>query len=154
MNRTLAIAFAAAALTGCAIPPQNYMVNRVATVPVPKEVVWDRLVRFFALNSIQVKTIDKASGVIFAERQLAAAATGVDRGLIGNYADCGAGFLDIPFMNMIQLNVYVREVGAGSEATVTTTFRQVFKPGSPNQSTECNSTGILESEILAALRAG
>ena len=153
-SRVLAIV-AAIGLFGCSTPAQLFEVNNTRSFAAPKEVVWDRLIRYFATNNIQIKTLEKASGVIYAEREMSGAATSWwERGKVGDMADCGKDFGSIPESQTIQLNVYVRELGpAQSQATVTVTFKELYnqRVGFGGAPKACNSTGVLETKVLDTL---
>lgn len=155
MRLTL-IGVSAIVIAGCATAPQTFDVKNKREYQASKDVVWERLIRYFATNNIQVKTLEKASGVVYAERELTAASTWyTDRGKVGDMADCGKTPFSVPLVQTIQLNVYVREESAGkSSATVTVTFREFYNQQASLGATSpvtCNSTGVLETKILDVL---
>lgn len=139
-------------LTACVTEPQTFDVKNSRQYTQSKERAWDHLIQFFALNNIQIKTIDKSSGVIYAERAIGRAPSG---GKIGDMADCGVSPLFPPISQAIQMNVYVQDLGAtASKATVTTTFTETrinALDGKPVAPVQCNSTGVLEGHVLDAM---
>lgn len=147
-------------VAGCVTSPQVFNVERSREYAQSKTVTWDRLIRWFATNNIQVKTIEKDSGIIYAEREVTdASSSWWDRGRVANLADCGKDFWAVPQGQTIQMNVYVKDMGARSAATVNVTFREFYYPyssgvgfGSPPQT--CNSTGAIENRILDELSKG
>ncbi|WP_287011309.1 hypothetical protein [Brevundimonas sp.] len=141
-------ALALLGVAGCATAPATYDVKNSEVIPASQDVVWERIVGFFATNNLSIKTIEKASGIIAAERIVGSPAVG---GKILGWADCGANALATARSQSIDLNVFVRPQAAGTSVTVNTHFTE----GRYNALTEapetvsCNSTGALESAILA-----
>jgi hypothetical protein len=134
--------------------PEVFNIKKFEVIDSPQELVWDRLIRHFAVNNIQIKTIDRLSGVVYAEKQFATPTIEWEgRGKIGELADCGKSYTEIPFLDQLEMNVYVKALGAKTEVTVTTSFKQVFQPGGLRAQADCNSTGRLEREILDAMAA-
>ena len=150
----------AIALVGCATEPLPHSVENARSFPMSKDQVWDNLIAYFSSNSIQIKTIEKASGVIYAER-------GVDRPASyreirhPDYADCGTPpITDIPVGHTVDLNVFVRSTGSSSVAvTVNARIKEVRRvPSAGGFSTtletrDCVSTGKIEEAILTAIGA-
>lgn len=149
-------------LVGCATAPQVFEVKNSRTYAVSKEVIWDRLIRYFATSNIQVKTVERDSGIIYAEKEINGNVP-VEwsvRGRVGDgLADCGKDIMATPAAQSIQFNVYVRDLGAAaSSATVTASFRESYQGMntlygyySPPAPRACNSTGVLEGLILDQL---
>lgn len=156
--RRIAVCLAIVMLCGCVTAPQMFQVNNVRQYPVSKDVLWDRVIRYFATSNIQVKTVAKDSGVIYAERLITGSVPTEwsARGRIGDLADCGKDFMAIPAAQAMQFNVYVRELGAGlSSATVTVTYVESYQGMNtmygyyePPPAVNCNSTGVLEGKVL------
>lgn len=158
MRKLLAVVSVVLPLSACATAPQTFQFERTREYAAAKPVVWDRLIRYFATTNTQIKTIEAASGVVYAERMITNDVPVVwsDRGKIGDLADCGKDFMAVPAAQTIAFNVYVRELAAArSAATVTVTFRETYQDmgswGGAPPPRECNSTGSLEQRILAAL---
>jgi hypothetical protein len=152
MMKFVIAAAAFASLGACATAPQVYDVQNAQVMPEGKDVVWERLVGYFATNNLSIKTIEKDSGIIAAERMMGRPGSS---GKIFNWADCGTELLMTPVSQSVDLNVFVRPVSSGTSVTVNTRFTEsrVFADERPVLN-YCNSTGALEGEILRAARGG
>jgi hypothetical protein len=134
------------ALLACApLPPtQPPDFQRTRTVALAPDAAWARILEVMADKRIQLKAVERESGVIYAEELIAR-----DPRL----ADCGRGrswtALD---QTALTLNVFVRENGGGSKVTINTSFKQMYSSGLDQRFVLCHSTGALEEEIFAALR--
>ncbi|WP_453978583.1 hypothetical protein [Brevundimonas sp. Marseille-Q4549] len=136
----------AALLSGCATAPAIIPIENSRAIPLSKDAVWSNLVEYFAGGNIAIKTIEKDSGIIYAERMFA-------RGNeLSAYADCGTDAMSAPVGGAADLNVFVRETGTGVTATVNARFRQTRASGWTGtvSSTDCASLGSLERVILDA----
>lgn len=159
MKSAVSLLLFAMLLAGCATPAQVYEFKNARDYAVTKDVLWDRLMRYFATSNIQIKTLEKSSGVVYAEKMLADAppVTWDERGKIGDMADCGKDMLTVPASHIVQFNVYVRDVpgSSRSSATITASFRETYQDMSyttgPPPPRSCNSTGLLERRILDIL---
>lgn len=139
-------ALAAAMLVGgCATAPMTYHVTNTAVVPEPRDVVWERVVEFFATNNMPIQAIERDSGLIAAERQFARPSS---PGMIMDWASCGSEALAIVTAQSADLNVFVRTVPAGTSVTVNTRFNETRSFDTQSWTVECNSTGALESLVL------
>lgn len=137
---------AAASVAACATPPAYVQIENSRTIPLTKDQVWSNLVEHFASSSITIKTIEKDSGIIYAERAYG-------RGYaITELADCGADPMATPTTTAADLNVFVREVPTGTTATVNARFNQTRVSAWDNSiiTSECASLGSLERAILNA----
>ncbi|MDJ1632246.1 hypothetical protein [Rhizobium rhizogenes] len=142
MNYKLLTVATLAALSSCATPPKATVFKNSETFSVTKDQAWEKLLAFFTSNNVQIKTIEKDSGVIYAER------SGVD----ATYADCGQGGLAVDVSRSGTLNVFVREVSAGkTQVTVNTDFKIMRQFDGQPIIGECKSTGSLERGILSGL---
>lgn len=100
---------------------------------------------FFAERNLSIKTIEKDSGIIYAEPAI----------FNDNYADCGsfgAYKATDDVEGIVRLNVFVRTTNSGqTKVTVNTSFNDIFY-NDPfiygRKKVECQSTGVLEKEIL------
>jgi len=149
MKRWTLIAAAGAVLASCATtPPVLIPFENSTTIPLSKDEVWSNLVEYFATSSISIKTIEKDSGIIYAERMLAGAAE------ISSVASCGSSFMSPSVGATADLNVFVREQpGGGSRVTVTTNFREIRSNALADgqlSTVRCNSIGVMEAAILNA----
>lgn len=151
MLKAGAVGFAAVMVTSCATMPTYQEVERSAVLSRTKDEVWGDLVAFFATNSIPIRTIEKDSGLIVAERQSAGVMSGQ---AFAAWMNCGRpGFLEVTESRTVNLNVLVRERGAGqTEVTVTTLFHENRAMDQFRSSVECASTGRLEELVLRQVR--
>jgi hypothetical protein len=146
MKKLILSAILAASLSACVTAPAIIPIENSRAVPLSKDAVWSNLVEYFASGNIAIKTIEKDSGIIYAERMFA-------RGTeLSSFADCGAAAMASPVGGAADLNVFVRETAAGVNVTVNARYRQSrasMWDGSVS-STECASLGTLERTILNA----
>jgi hypothetical protein len=101
---------------------------------------------WFTSNQLSIKTIEKDSGIIYAEQ--------IDTSGTSTIADCGQPGIDHPIERLGQLNVFVREIDAATtQMTINSTFIERRMNGwtGAAKSATCVSTGVLESQILNAV---
>ncbi len=129
-------------LTSCATPPKPTQFEKSRTYALTKDQVWSNLLGYFTSNSIQIKTIEKASGVIYAERAVADP----------TMADCGSAPLSMEFGRPATLNVFVKPVDSGhTQVTVNASFEVVRNFENTTWKDQCLSTGVLERQILSSI---
>lgn len=137
-------------LSGCATAPMDHAVERTQTFVASKDVVWERAVSFFAQRNLSIKTIEKSSGLIAADRSITTPVEGLE-----GYADCGVDPLTRRSLQTIDLNLFVRALPNGSTSvTVNTHFSETRMLGynaMTIKTVTCTSTGKLEQMILEAL---
>lgn len=144
IGRSAAV-LAAALLAGCVTPPKPTAFDNSVTISRSKDAVWESLIGYFTANNIQVKTIEKDSGVIYAERMA------FDTG-IGDLADCGKSAFEVDVGSTVGLNVFARSISASvTEVTVNAQFQVARMFDGQTRSYPCLSKGRLEAEILAAI---
>jgi hypothetical protein len=156
--RAIALAAAAMILVGCTTAPKDFEVQRSRDYSAPRAAVWDRAVRYFANSQYQVKTISAPEGVIRGDRgrMFPQSAGDAERraGFWNGYADCGNEFTSLPEGQSVEMTVVVREEAGRTRATVNTIFRETYFDisgwGAPTPR-DCNSTGVLEQQVLDAL---
>ncbi len=137
-----------ACLSACATAPATYSVNNSRVVPEGKDVVWERVVEYFASNNLSIKTIEKDSGLIAAERMIGTPRQGGD---LAGWASCGSSALEIAVAQSVDLNVFVRPASGGTNVTVNTNFTERRQMGQyPATTVTCNSNGKLETRLLDA----
>ncbi len=131
-----------AALPGCATAPAEHMVVNSRLYDASFDTIWGHLIQFFTAHNIQVKTIEKASGVIYAERLFVEPDRSVDCGKAGIFAikDTSGSF-----------NVFVVPENGKTKVTVNVTYSQTRAFGEDRTTIKCASTGILENDLLNAL---
>ncbi len=161
MKRQLA-ALCALALTvaGCETIPKETVFEKSKMFSAPKDIVWEKVIQYFAERNIPIKTIEKASGIVYAERTLSFNQYNrADTSYIASVADCGSGGPLAPTLaHSIDMNVFVRSTGTDSTSvTVNARFhetRRVVTNGgwaTDTISVECLSTGKLEADIFGAI---
>lgn len=146
MKKLLVSAALAVSLSACVTAPAVIPIENSRAIPLSKDAVWSNLVEHFASGNIAIKTIEKDSGIIYAERMFARGAE------LSSYADCGAAAMAAPVGGAADLNVFVRETATGVNATVNARYRQnraSMWDGSIS-SNDCASLGTLERTILDA----
>jgi hypothetical protein len=137
----LAGAMIALGASSCATPPKQHAFDKSRLYATGKDAVWEDVISFFTGNNIQIKTIEKDSGVIYAER------SGVD----GIMADCGEAPLATEISRTGTLNVFVRPVGGKTQVTVNAEFRILRMFDNQTFTGACHSTGVLERSILDSI---
>jgi len=141
-RNSIATVLLAAFIASCATPPKQTSFDNSQTYDLSKDRVWESLLSFFTSNNIQIKTIEKDSGVIYAER------SSVDRSM----ADCGEVPLAAEIARSGTLNVFVRPVGARTQVTVNSEFKVIRMFDNQTFTAPCNSTGLLERSILESIK--
>ena len=131
-----------ALLAGCATPPGTHTVQAVRTYEKPYDQVWEDVVEFLASNNIQIKNIAKDSGVIYAERM----------SFKNDIADCGQPGLFQIVGRTGGFNIFVRRTKDKAQVSINTTFKETRQFQSTVMSVDCTSTGVLENQILAAIK--
>lgn len=129
-------------LAGCATPPKQVSFKNSETYNLSKDQAWERLLSFFTSNHVQIKTIEKDSGVIYAER------SAIDASM----ADCGEAPLMAEIGRTGTLNVFVRPKDGQTEVTVNSEFKVIRMFDNQTFTVACFSTGVLETAILASIR--
>lgn len=143
MRRAIA-ASAALALTACATM-QTYQFDNSRTYAAGEPAVWDSLMDYFTTNNVQIKTIERDSGIIYCE-QIIALPEDIER-----VADCAVGILDVPTAGTASFNVFVRsdpDAAATTTVTVNTEFVMGINQLGSMQSRYCVSKGALEAAVL------
>jgi hypothetical protein len=129
------------ALAGCATPPKQTAFSNTQTYQSSKDQVWSDLLAFFTSNNIQIKTIEKDSGVIYAERSRSDP----------SMADCGQD-LAVELSRPATLNVFVKPEASGTTVTVNATFEVIRSFDNRTWTAPCHSTGVLERQILSSIK--
>lgn len=134
-----------AAVSACATAPAIIPIENSRSISLSKDEAWSNLVEYFATGNIAIKTIEKDSGIIYAERMFSHTAQ------ISEFADCGSSALAAPTGGAVDLNVFVRETPAGVNTTVNARFRQTRTSFDGRMIVaDCSSLGNLERRILDA----
>lgn len=138
--RNLALAVLVASIVGCVppVPPAAPAPRQAMVVAAPLNRTWDATIDVFAERNIQIKTIDKASGLIVAEPQKTSDAT---------IADCGKNMYGMAVLPTdATWNVLVRGDSATSTVKATVRFMSITT-GTYGSSVECSSRGSWETSL-------
>ncbi len=139
-------------LTSCVTLPAIYNVDAQKTLDASSDIVWSGLMQFFTENNIQIKTIEKDSGVVYAERIYSATSTSSQNTLPDAWFDCGRSDMETPVSSTLSLNVFVRDDLKKENTTVSinAVFSQKWYShwDGRNRMIPCNSTGTLEVIVL------
>ncbi len=168
--RRARLAIAAATLTGCLpgyVAPAPAPVRAETRVAAPFDSTWSAVVGYFAERNIEIKTIEKASGIIVAEtaradnlknRELLLSPKGrpmYENGarMVGpaRFAECGT--LGRVQLDPVTAAYNVRVTGDGTSAAFRVNARfstRVTVQGVPTL-TECASVGAWENDMEATL---
>lgn len=139
--RRVVFVFLGTALAGCGTAPEKTSFQNSAVIDAPFDTVWARTVEFMAANSVQVKTIEKDSGIIYAEQAQ----------FSDGLADCGTEPLATVTGRPATLNVFLKPDGEKTAVTVNATFRVNMSFDGVPFSRDCYSTGTVERAILSAI---
>lgn len=145
----LSVIIAAMTLVGCAnIPPPVIKIENKVTINKSFDATWEKIIGYFAENNIDIRTIEKSSGILAAERET----------FSDSYADCGKPsiFLDPNPKLTAKYNVFVTKKGDLADTVkitarfIATYYNTLDKNYVP---IECSSRGILEGEILDRVKS-
>ena len=139
-------------LCGCYTEAGDYNFAKEQKIDKPKQLVWQKTVEFFAVNNINIKTIDKTSDIIAGEKL--ADSKIADCGISDNEAVLDKEEEDDVQRPMMTFNVYLKAQGdkatnVGIHATVAKT--QAFRPMDGDTDVMCASKGVLEKQIFEYL---
>lgn len=129
-------------------PPPPRTVENERIYPLPRAEVWQRAVDWVSASQLTIKSIDKDSGLIYAD------ATYSDFDAIDAFADCGSTGFYHEWGAALQLNLFVTEAAGGAKLRANAKIRQElmsrFNPA-VKSSVDCVSTGVLERQLLDAV---
>ena len=141
--------FAALALASCVSTPQSYDFDNSRIINKGYDETWASISRFFTSRSIQIKTIEKDSGLIYAERIVQDGQSTKDE-----FMECPSTFMMTVKSRMLQMNIFARPVSGGTEVTVNTNMTITLCNSYACVSDACNSTGRLETLLLDSVSTG
>lgn len=146
MKRLGILALACTVLMGCTAM-QTYEFDNSRNYEASESEVWDALMDYFTRNNIQIKTVERDSGIVYAERVYG---TEEELNLV---ADCGQNLFEASQLPSASFNVFVvdRDDHTSTAVTVNTQFTDTYKDlwaGGMGQK-RCNSKGVLEASILS-----
>jgi predicted small lipoprotein YifL len=139
------VVLAALAACGQYVPPAPAAPRSGTTVNAPFAKTWEATVDVFAERNIQIKTIDRASGIIAAEPQSLTTIAADSLADCGHSSTGGALQDRMARTESATWNVLVR--GDSTKATVKATVRFAFVSGLNGQTYECSSTGRWEKAL-------
>lgn len=132
-----------ASIAGCATPPSGHRIENSRSYSISRDAIWSNLMKFFSENSIQIKTLEKDSGIVYAEVMSVTPGLSVDCGGAGIWTITGTSAL---------VNVLIGKTHAGEiAATVNIVGSQQRQLGARYRTVRCVSTGHIERGILDAL---
>ena len=147
------ILMAAALLSACTAVAPAFDVDRERRIAASERLVWEGLMDYMTRNGIEIKTLERDSGVVYAEKMYG----GPDD--LGGLAHCpekwhvlAAGRTTAAFNVLVadvdDLEIY-SQLDLGTTMAVNTRFsRQVYAfPGFWGTQT-CDSTGVLEHAVF------
>ena len=138
-------------ITACVTLPTEYSFKAQRTFNTSSDIVWSALMQFFTENNIQIKTIEKDSGVIYAERIYSSTA-GNQSSISDAWFDCGNSDMETPVSSTLSLNVFVRDDLKldNTNTSINVAFSQKWHSHwtGDYRMVQCNSTGVLEHTIL------
>ena len=130
-------------LAACAsVPAKTYASPEPVTIAAPFDRTWSAVIDHFAEQSVPIKTIEKASGLIVTEPMAVSPAYG------RTIADCGQAFAGTPW-DVSRASYNVRVTGDSIRTTIRVTA--MFVPES--QYATCNSRGVYERELMQFVKA-
>lgn len=146
MTRTTSLVFACVLLAGCATSMGVYEFDNSRDFEASESEVWDAVMDYFTGNNIQIKTVERDSGIVYAERLYASQEE------LNLVADCGSNIFQASQLPSASFNVFVvdRNDNAETRVTVNTEFVDVYTDlwaGGTGRK-RCNSRGVLEKAIL------
>jgi hypothetical protein len=149
LRRNCLIASAAfAALVGCVTPGTQAQFQNSAVIGESEAQVWANLIGYFTSNNIPIKTIERDSGVIYAER------SSFGGRIEPTLASCDQNAMLVVTNGSAAMNVFVQALSASqTRVTVNVTFQEVGAYGAQTYPITCYSTGALEAAVLGAAGA-
>ena len=150
--RTVIIIIVAGVLAACATMPKTYEFERAREYSASKDQIWSRLMELLTSQNIQIKTVEKDSGIVYAERFY-----GPEGAKFLDFADCGLEIGNTPAGRPTAgMNVFVVEIADNrTRVTVNTNFQMpvlVYAViANVLEHRTCNSKGTLERRILDQL---
>src|ERR1035441_3364490 len=143
MLKKLVLVAVTVAVSACASGPGKYALKNSRSYQKPYDQVWEDVVAWFAKNNVAIKTIEKVSGVIYAERA----------SFDDTVADCGKPGLTLlqPVGRRASFNVFVNHASSEPTVTITTQFEEIRAFGANRSTVACVSKGVLENLILSSI---
>lgn len=146
-------------VSACYTKPERYEFEKEREYELSFDKAWERVVEYFAKHSIGIKTIEKDSGIIYAETEFYSTNNKHHKKYF-RYIDCGVmGRQNIEdAIGIISYNVFVKKLNESKtkpriHATVNVKPIDVIVENPiaweyEYERLRCNSTGRLEDDIL------
>jgi hypothetical protein len=143
-SRCLSVTAVCLLLSACTTKAVQTQFDNRAVVSRSETQVWSDILGFFTSRNIQIQTIERDSGVIYAERA----------SFDSELANCDVDPLLTPGPKC-SVHERLRSAANASQTqvTVNTDFRKTGIHGARPLPLNCYSTGLLESEVLRAAGA-
>lgn len=139
-------------LVSCATAPKKADFINNQTYNLSYDKVWESVVSFFATNGLDLKTIDKNSGLLVAEKSWQD----------NSYSDCGsAGMIGVRVPGSLsKFNVLIEKISPKSTKVTVNQFAKSLTKvtsvnpyfGSSDVVGDCFSTGKLEKMIFESIK--
>jgi hypothetical protein len=140
--RALPLLAVSALHLACVTPPKTYPIESVRILEASYDDVWRSLMRFFTTGNVMLKTVQKDSGVVYAEYMT----------FTDGQADCGTPGILMITGRTLGLNVFVEDLDGDSvRVSVNTRFVEHRRFDTTVMTVECNSKGTVERLILDTL---
>ena len=142
-------------MVGCASFPDPIDTKRRFEFRAPMDTVWEAVIHYFASNQIPIKTLEKASGIVYAERTVRLARKDDE------YAECPKGGMYLAETNSrsTQMNVFVAEEETDQvSVTVNIAYQRAYSKKNmmgrvvSSDLYDCESTGKAEEEIYELIK--
>lgn len=128
-------------LFSCATAPVKTEFNNTRQYSLSKDAAWEKVIEYFASNNIQIKTLEKESGIIAAEPGT----------VPSEFLNCGKPGLAIPRNSFGVANVFVKSTGSSSTVTVNASYKQTREIDRRRFNVDCFSTGVFEQNVLDSI---
>ena len=150
--KTLFIALVILLLTSCTtVHPIAHEFDAEKSFEVPEPIVWKAIMDFFTRNQLQIKTLERASGVVYAEHKYIGTQ---DAHLLEWAADCGTYPLMQPGAGNLSLNMFLSENLDKVNVRVNANYSKRWILSNPMlgiysaEILPCTSRGTLEDSIF------
>lgn len=132
-------------LAGCATAPKQYAFDPTRTIDAPFDVVWGAVVEYFAVGSLPIDVVEKASGLIVTSWM---DASGPGASEDKSFCDCGGAGIATQQWTRGKFNVFVKSIGdTQTQVRVTCTYQQAREFMDVVNVVPCPSTGFVEQGI-------
>ena len=136
-------------LAGCTSAPPVFDFDRTQIIDADKDAVWQAAMKFFTSHNLDIETLEKESGVVYARAETALKFVS-GASFDGGVAECpsGLGLTLVQAVDRTRVNLLVSEVEDGTSVTINAAFTRNYPPDHMTSKTTCNSNGLLERAIF------